>query len=128
MSLFQEYKLHLTSELHKSQMNKLARKQTMVLRNIRLQQRQEQKEIEDKWREAKPEEFKTSVSRCDAVQEKLCVLDDVENLCSKSNCIFSLNLTSMYISVWTLPCKQAVLSSCNFDSSRPLLERKLNML
>lgn len=69
MSFFQEYKLHLTSELHISQMNKLARKHTVVLRKIRLQQRQEQKEIEDKWREDKPEEFKTSVSRCDTGQE-----------------------------------------------------------
>ncbi|KAK4317656.1 hypothetical protein Pmani_011278 [Petrolisthes manimaculis] len=60
---FKEYKLHLTSDLHKSQLSKLARKHTVVLRKIRLQQRQEQKEIEDKWREDNPDEFKTSVSR-----------------------------------------------------------------
>ncbi|KAK8727780.1 hypothetical protein OTU49_009453 [Cherax quadricarinatus] len=60
---FKEYKLHLVSDHHKSQLNRLARKHSVVLRKIRIQQRQEQKEIEAKWREENGEEFKTAVSR-----------------------------------------------------------------
>ncbi|XP_071518449.1 uncharacterized protein [Panulirus ornatus] len=60
---FKEYKLHLVSDQHKSQLNRLARKHSVVLRKIRIQQRQEQKDIEAKWREENAEEFKTAVSR-----------------------------------------------------------------
>lgn len=55
--------MHLTSEYHKSRLHRLARKHTVVLRKIRAQQRQEQRDIENKWKEDKPEEFKTAVSR-----------------------------------------------------------------
>ncbi|CAL4158710.1 unnamed protein product, partial [Meganyctiphanes norvegica] len=60
---FKEYKYHLTSDMHKSQLSRLARKHSVVLRKIRVQQRQEQKDIEAEWREDKPEEFKTAVTR-----------------------------------------------------------------
>lgn len=59
----QEYKMHLISDYHKSRLQRLARKHTVVLRKIRVQQRQEQRDIENKWREENPEEFKTAVSR-----------------------------------------------------------------
>lgn len=58
-----EYKFHLGSEGHKQQLNRLARKHSVVLRKIRVQQRQEQKEIEAKWREENGEEFKSAVTR-----------------------------------------------------------------
>ncbi|XP_037802933.1 uncharacterized protein LOC119597435 isoform X2 [Penaeus monodon] len=60
---FKEYKFHLGSEGHKQQLNRLARKHSVVLRKIRVQQRQEQKEIEAKWREENGEEFKSAVTR-----------------------------------------------------------------
>ncbi|KAK7016763.1 hypothetical protein SK128_025696 [Halocaridina rubra] len=60
---FKEYKFHLLSEAHKNQLNRLARKHSVVLRKIRVQQRQEQRDIEDKWKEEKPEEFQDSVTR-----------------------------------------------------------------
>ncbi|XP_076045957.1 uncharacterized protein LOC143028152 isoform X2 [Oratosquilla oratoria] len=60
---FKEYKYHLASEAHKSQLNSLARKHSLVLRKIRVQQRQEQKDIEAKYEEEKPEEFKNAVRR-----------------------------------------------------------------
>ncbi|KAK7076738.1 hypothetical protein SK128_005363 [Halocaridina rubra] len=60
---FKEYKLHLASEGHKNQLNRLARKHSVVLRKIRVQQRQEQRDIEDKWKEEKPDEFKVASSK-----------------------------------------------------------------
>lgn len=64
---FKEYKMHLTSEYHRSRLHRLARKHTVVLRKIRAQQRQEQRDNENKWKEENPEEFKTAVSRfCNA--------------------------------------------------------------
>ncbi|KAK8396009.1 hypothetical protein O3P69_005235 [Scylla paramamosain] len=64
---FKEYKMHLISDYHKSRLQRLARKHTVVLRKIRVQQRQQQRDIENKWREENPEEFKTVVSRfCNA--------------------------------------------------------------
>lgn len=60
---FKEYKYHLGSEGHKIQLSRLARKHSVVLRKIRVQQRQEQREIEMKWKEEQSEEFKNSVTR-----------------------------------------------------------------
>lgn len=60
---FKEYKYHLGSDAHKGQLNRLARKHSVVLRKIRVQQRQEQRDIEEKWKEDKAEEFKASVTR-----------------------------------------------------------------
>ncbi|XP_068243029.1 glutamic acid-rich protein-like [Palaemon carinicauda] len=60
---FKEYKYHLGSEGHKNQLSRLARKHSVVLRKIRVQQRQEQRDIEIKWKEEQSEEFKSSVTR-----------------------------------------------------------------
>lgn len=60
--IFQEYKMHLVSDLHKSQFHRLARKHSVVLRKIRLQQRREQTEIEAKWKEEKAEGFEKAIS------------------------------------------------------------------
>lgn len=55
--------MHLVSEHHKSQLHRLARKHSVVLRKIRIHQRQEQTDIEAKWKEEKPEESDKAVSR-----------------------------------------------------------------
>ncbi|XP_076046421.1 uncharacterized protein LOC143028356 isoform X2 [Oratosquilla oratoria] len=60
---FKEYKYHLGSGDHKNQLSRLAHKHSLVLRKIRVQQRQEQKDIEAKWKEEKPEEFQNAVTR-----------------------------------------------------------------
>lgn len=60
---FKEYKYHLTSESHKNMLSRVARKHSVVLRKIRVQQRQEQKDIEQTWKDDTPEEFKSAVTR-----------------------------------------------------------------
>ncbi|XP_064086692.1 sarcoplasmic reticulum histidine-rich calcium-binding protein-like isoform X2 [Macrobrachium nipponense] len=82
---FKEYKFHLGSEGHKNQLNRLARKHSVVLRKIRVQQRQEQRDIEEKWKEEKAEEFKNAVS-------KFCTTCKLAYKCLGSNVSDGLSL------------------------------------
>ncbi|KAG0728316.1 hypothetical protein GWK47_003758 [Chionoecetes opilio] len=79
---FKEYKMHLAGEYHKSRLQRLARRHTVVLRKIRVQQRNEQRDIELKWRDKNPDQFETAVSRfCNTCKLAFkCLSDSTEGI------------------------------------------------